>query len=1260
MKPKSNVWKDGMVLAGILVVSILLTSASSAAAVQYYGKDEATTSESIIVFAPHPDDEALGCARVIHNAVQSSYDIKVVVMTNGDAYKHAFDNWSNPTDMDGDGDVDYVDFGYCRQNETISAMNVFGLSSDNVIFLGYPDGGLDNLWTENWDYDNLYYSPFTYTDYSPYSNSYPSNVPYCGAAVSEDIKNILEQYKPTDVYVTHSADTHPDHWATNLFVTKAVKEFKMNGYEWSEHIRIHNYMIHDGDNWPTPSGYHTDMNLTRPPVLSREPDENVMLNDTAKDLKYNAILAYETQIAVDGDYLVSFVKNNELFWMERFIFIPKDGLLSKENVDLEEAAKTLGVYPVPDVYIFFDLNQDYTYETQLESIDNLDPDIYWACIALWNDGEVTSSWAGGVNVEIWKNNPEDTNSPGLIDSFNPSDFDATTVWVGPPGCSPDSTSSPIYFKYTTDHPDGDSDPDPILRIPFPCGSFIGRSGAHGFEGYLDESLSSGTSPVAAFFHLDFTSPATYYTYYRAWLIDTDDTIYNPWYDRYDSYIARDPDGLHYSKHHSWYDPDASEGGSSTFDFGEYSPYGHDILVDSENEPPTAYIDSITPDPAEQGKDTVKFRGHGTDSDGSVVAYNWRSSKDGFLSDKEDFDKPASDLSLGTHTIYFKVKDDDGAWSTEKTEDLTIKEKPNEPPTAYIDSITPDPAEQGKDTVKFRGHGTDSDGSVVAYNWRSSKDGFLSDKEDFDKPASDLSLGTHTIYFKVKDDDGAWSTEKTEDLTINPETIHDLKIIDIFAPPNVVKGHNCIIDVVVCNEGDSQETDVQVVLKEGSTPISTETVTLASGEEKTLYFEWDTSGSTTGAHTLTATIGPVPGETDTSDNSQDITITIQPFSSCKTIFITNYDEFAEYWPDEVSNLKHELSFFACGLGEKGIVLDVSKDMTVKQAYDNWVVTDPDSANDVANAVDNYLNNKIDNHYSNTEYVIIVGDDRIIPFYRIEDTSCPCCDCYGSCCTEEDYYYCDHEVSDSSSVGSSIRANRILTDNLYGDIKSGLFEFGIITPELAVSRLIESPDQIVNTLDVYKTEGSLVTPNVITMTGWDFMADSITETADVYETELGVSPTRCIGASCTRSCVRGAYLSSRSDITALYVHANHYTYSLYNHATQIYSTDVRDASADMDDIIVYSIGCHAGLNVPLSESQSLDLPEAHIRQGVIGYAGNTGYGIGGDGIILSEELAVKFTENICNGYTVGDALLKAKRGYRGFLPFLMDGNQKKSLL
>ena len=89
---------------------------------------------------------------------------------------------------------------------------------------------------------------------------------------------------------------------------------------------------------------------------------------------------------------------------------------------------------------------------------------------------------------------------------------------------------------------------------------------------------------------------------------------------------------------------------------------------------------------------------------------------------------------------------------------------NQPPTAYIDTISPNPATQG-DTVIFTGHGDDPDGSIMAYNWRSSIDGQLSTSASFS--TSTLSVGEHTIYFKVQDNNSAWSSEVSETLVINP-------------------------------------------------------------------------------------------------------------------------------------------------------------------------------------------------------------------------------------------------------------------------------------------------------------------------------------------------------------------------------------------------------------------------------------------------------------------------------------------------------------
>ncbi|HBG28289.1 MAG TPA: hypothetical protein DDX75_14480 [Phycisphaerales bacterium] len=98
---------------------------------------------------------------------------------------------------------------------------------------------------------------------------------------------------------------------------------------------------------------------------------------------------------------------------------------------------------------------------------------------------------------------------------------------------------------------------------------------------------------------------------------------------------------------------------------------------------------------------------------------------------------------------------------------------NNPPTAMITSITPNPALSGQD-VSFVGSGTDTDGSIAGYDWQSNIDGTLSNQSSFIK--NNLSIGTHTISFRVQDDGGAWSQTVTQTLVINQSIPADI-IID---------------------------------------------------------------------------------------------------------------------------------------------------------------------------------------------------------------------------------------------------------------------------------------------------------------------------------------------------------------------------------------------------------------------------------------------------------------------------------------------------
>ncbi|RME91635.1 MAG: hypothetical protein D6766_11605, partial [Verrucomicrobia bacterium] len=99
------------------------------------------------------------------------------------------------------------------------------------------------------------------------------------------------------------------------------------------------------------------------------------------------------------------------------------------------------------------------------------------------------------------------------------------------------------------------------------------------------------------------------------------------------------------------------------------PYTLTVLgADFTYQAPTVSIVSIAPGAIVAGN-TVSFQGAGTDADGTVVGYEWTSDIDGLLSTEASFS--TSSLSVGTHTISLRVRDDDGIWSTKVTELLYV-------------------------------------------------------------------------------------------------------------------------------------------------------------------------------------------------------------------------------------------------------------------------------------------------------------------------------------------------------------------------------------------------------------------------------------------------------------------------------------------------------------------------------------------------------------------------------------------------------------
>lgn len=134
----------------------------------------------IIVFAPHPDDETLGCGGTIAKKIAEGYDVLIVVMTDGRyAFLKAIGLEFGPTPEE---------LKEIRKEEAKRAMKILGVPEENLIFLDFVDGTLQDNMDE----------------------------------AEKKIVEILREKHPAEVYLPHKNDYHPDHRAAYQIVKNSI------------------------------------------------------------------------------------------------------------------------------------------------------------------------------------------------------------------------------------------------------------------------------------------------------------------------------------------------------------------------------------------------------------------------------------------------------------------------------------------------------------------------------------------------------------------------------------------------------------------------------------------------------------------------------------------------------------------------------------------------------------------------------------------------------------------------------------------------------------------------------------------------------------------------------------------------------------------------------------------------------------------------------------------------------------------------------
>ena len=288
-------------MAALLAAAALAVRAGAAAppaAAESLPRLDAQTS--LLVVAPHPDDETLCCAGLIQRVVRAGGRACVVWITSGDASeldlllieKSLFAKPEKARDL-----------AVRRMREARTATARLGVSAAGQLFLGYPDRGVLRLLTDH--RATPYTSGFTGAAAVPYPAALFPGHPYTGESLEGDFAAVLERVHPTLILAPSPGDSHPDHRAAGLLtIAVSTRRGMLPGVRY--------WIVHGGEGWPSPRALMPGVPLT-PAPRSRGPLAVFALEPAEEDRMLEALRAYDTQMRTLAPFLLAFVRSTELF-----------------------------------------------------------------------------------------------------------------------------------------------------------------------------------------------------------------------------------------------------------------------------------------------------------------------------------------------------------------------------------------------------------------------------------------------------------------------------------------------------------------------------------------------------------------------------------------------------------------------------------------------------------------------------------------------------------------------------------------------------------------------------------------------------------------------------------------------------------------------------------------------------------------------------------------------------------------------------------
>jgi len=263
----------------------------------------------LLVVAPHPDDESLGAGGLIQQTVAAEGRVHVLFMTNWDGYPEAVEAATGHREPSA---TDYRGFGELRRAEALVALEHYRVLPLSVTFLGFPDGGLAEIWRRG-PRVPAYQSPYTREDNPPYPHAFEAGARYVSRDLIHLIARMVALSDPDWIALPTPLDNHPDHCATFTFVLAALKSLAAEpGGASKIPDRLLTYLVHTSKGWPPPAQVPGPIPEPKK-IFDAAHWYSLALTDAQVQTKIEALETHRTQAAVMEGLFRSFARSNELF-----------------------------------------------------------------------------------------------------------------------------------------------------------------------------------------------------------------------------------------------------------------------------------------------------------------------------------------------------------------------------------------------------------------------------------------------------------------------------------------------------------------------------------------------------------------------------------------------------------------------------------------------------------------------------------------------------------------------------------------------------------------------------------------------------------------------------------------------------------------------------------------------------------------------------------------------------------------------------------